>query len=116
MDSTGITLEQMSRWNPHRGPGRWLRSYILMFIWEARSLRIVLPLAVVAQIILGAGLVIGFGFLVGDIPMTEALFLATGATVIAGHVSVFRYKHKSPFKGTIQDQGSSPDKKRTGMV
>ena len=63
---------------------RWLRSYLLMVIWELRSLRIVLPLAVVVQIILGAGLVIGFGFLLGDdIPMTEALFLATGVTVIS---------------------------------
>jgi ABC-2 type transport system permease protein len=69
--------------NPRRGPARWLRSYFLMVVWEARSLRIVLPLAMVVQIILGAGLVIGFGFLLGEIPMTEALFLATGVTVIS---------------------------------
>ena len=68
---------------PPRGPARWMRSYLLMVVWEVRSLRIVLPLAVVTQIILGAGLVIGFGFLLGDISMTGALFLATGATVIS---------------------------------
>jgi ABC-2 type transport system permease protein len=61
----------------------WLRSYGLMLLWEMRSYRIVLPLAIVVQIILGAGLVIGFGFLVGEIPMTEALYLATGVTVIS---------------------------------
>jgi len=65
------------------GPGGWLRSYGLMLSWEVRSYRIVLPLAMVSQIILGAGLVIGFGFLVGDIPPTQALFLATGVTVIS---------------------------------
>jgi ABC-2 type transport system permease protein len=68
---------------PRRGAEYWLRSFSLMLIWEIRSLRIVLPLAIVVQIILGAGLVIGFGFLLGDMPTTEALFLATGVTVIS---------------------------------
>ena len=68
---------------PRRGANYWLRSFSLMLIWEIRSLRIVLPLAIVVQIILGAGLVIGFGFLLGDMPTTEALFLATGVTVIS---------------------------------
>jgi len=54
-----------------------------MVAWESLSLRVVLPLAVVAQIILGAGLVLGFGFLLGDISPREALFLATGVTVIS---------------------------------
>jgi ABC-2 type transport system permease protein len=61
----------------------WIRCFALMVSWEARSLRIILPLAVVSQIILGAGLIIGFGFLVGDIPTLEATFLATGVTVIS---------------------------------
>lgn len=63
--------------------GHWFRSYFLMIIWELQSLRMVLPLALVSQIIFGAGLMIGFGFLVGDIPVTETLFLATGVTVIS---------------------------------
>jgi len=72
----------MSRRSRH-GRGRWLRSYALMVVWEVASLRVVLPLALVAQIIFGAGLIVGFGFLVGEIAMTEALFLATGVTVIS---------------------------------
>jgi ABC-2 type transport system permease protein len=74
---------QLSSFRPRRGAGYWLRSYGLMLLWEMRSYRIVLPLAIVVQIILGAGLVIGFGFLVGEIPMIEALYLDTGVTVIS---------------------------------
>ena len=62
----------------------WFRSFGLMVSWEARSMRIVLPLAVVSQVILGAGLIIGFGFLVGSIPTLEATFLATGVTGVVG--------------------------------
>ena len=65
------------------GPSAWLRSYALMVLWEMKSFRLVLPLAIVAQIILGAGLAVGFGFLVGDMSSTEALYLATGVTVIS---------------------------------
>ncbi|UCF66784.1 MAG: ABC transporter permease [Acidobacteriota bacterium] len=66
-----------------RGLVHWLRSYALLVEWEARSLRLLLPLAIVAQILLGAGLAIGFGFLMGEIPTIEAQFLATGVTVIS---------------------------------
>lgn len=66
-----------------RGPAHWLRSYALMVAWELRSFRLVFPLAMAAQVLLGAGLVVGFGFLVGDLAATEALFLATGVTVIS---------------------------------
>lgn len=66
-----------------RGPRHWCRSYLLMVLWEARSLKIVLPLAMVVQLLIGAGLVIGFGFLMGDVPRLYALYLATGVTVIS---------------------------------
>lgn len=66
-----------------QGVGDWLRSFGLMLIWEVRSMRVVLPLAIAVQIILGAGLVIGFGFLMGEMGTIEALFLATGVTVIS---------------------------------
>jgi len=61
----------------------WLRSYLLMVEWEVRSFRLILPLAVVVQILLGAGLAIGFGFLIGEIPATDALYLATGVAVVS---------------------------------
>jgi ABC-2 type transport system permease protein len=78
-----VTGSLPNSFRPRRGSGHWLRSFALMVSWEARSLRIVLPLAIVSQIILGAGLIIGFGFLVGDIPVIEATYLATGVTVIS---------------------------------
>jgi ABC-2 type transport system permease protein len=83
MTSYSIAPERAAAVIARGAPGLWVRSYYLMVVWELQSLRIVLPLALVAQIIFGAGLVIGFGYLVGDIPVTEALFLATGITVIS---------------------------------
>lgn len=69
---------------PHRGGlTHWMRSYALMVEWEIRSLRLVLPLAIVAQLLMGAGLAIGFGFLVGEITLEQATYLATGVTVIS---------------------------------
>jgi len=83
MPSHGDTMRRPVAMRAHGRPTQWLRSYFLMIVWEVQSLRVVLPLALVAQIIFGAGLMIGFGFLVGDIPRTDALFLATGVTVIS---------------------------------
>jgi ABC-2 type transport system permease protein len=68
---------------PRGGPIHWLRSYALMVEWEARSFRLILPLAIVVQIVLGAGLAIGFGFLVGEVSTLQAIFLATGVTTIS---------------------------------
>lgn len=62
---------------------RWLRSYGLMIAWELGSLRMVLPLAFVVQIMISSGLVLGLGFLMEDITRTEAQFLAVGVTVVS---------------------------------
>lgn len=61
----------------------WLCAYAQMVEWDTRSLRLILPMAVVLQTMLGAGLAVGFGFLVGDIDSTQAALLATGVTVIS---------------------------------
>lgn len=61
----------------------WLRSYALMVVWELRSLRLVLPLAIIVQIMIASGLILGFGFLLGEVSPGQALFLATGVTVIS---------------------------------
>lgn len=63
-------------------PNSWLRSYALMVRWEVLSLRLVLPLMLVVQLFLGAGIAIGFGLLFDDIPAGQALYLATGSTVV----------------------------------
>lgn len=65
------------------GLGFWLRSFALMVSWEIRSLRLVLPLAIVVQVLIGAGLAVGLGLLMGDIPTEPALYLATGVTVVS---------------------------------
>ncbi len=66
------------------GPiGHWLRSFGLMVVWELKSMRLVLPLAIVVQILMGAGMIVGYGFLLGDVPVEVALYMATGVTVIS---------------------------------
>jgi len=65
------------------GPAYWARSYVLMMRWELTSLRIILPIMLVVQVLMGAGVVIGFSLLFEEIPQDQALYLSTGATVIA---------------------------------
>ncbi|HUP23356.1 MAG TPA: ABC transporter permease [Thermoanaerobaculia bacterium] len=61
---------------------RWLRSLALMLLWELRSLRLVLPLAMVVQVFVGAGMAIGVGFFVDEMPRLHAQYLTTGVAVI----------------------------------
>lgn len=65
------------------GLSHWLRSFWLMFIWEFKSLRMVAPFLVIVQVLIGAGLVIGLGFLFADITPQQVLYLSTGTTVIS---------------------------------
>lgn len=64
------------------GVGHWLRSYWLMVRWEVLSQRLMLPMMVVIQLMLGAGMALGFGLLFDQPSAEQALFLSTGATVI----------------------------------
>lgn len=59
----------------------WLRTYGLVVAWELRSLRLVLPLAIVVQIMISSASFLGFGFLMGERSPTRALFLAASVTV-----------------------------------
>jgi ABC-2 type transport system permease protein len=54
-----------------------------MMSYEFRRTRVCLPLALAVQVLIGSGLVIGFGLLLGEIPPTAALYLSTGVTVIS---------------------------------
>lgn len=65
------------------GLRRWVRSLAVMISWELRGLRMVLPIAIVVQVMIGAGMIIGFGFLLGDAPAIQILYLCTGVTVIS---------------------------------
>lgn len=97
----------------------WLRDYAQMIEWDMRSLRLVLPTAIILQVMLGAGLAIGFGFLVGETTTAEATFLATGVTVVSmltvGLVLVPQVIAQRKHEGTYDYVWSLPVK-RTASV
>src|SRR5262245_33192018 len=61
---------------------RWLRSYWLLMQWNLLRVRPSLPLLLVVQTLIGAGVVIGFAFLVPDANRETVLYLSTGAPTI----------------------------------
>lgn len=64
------------------GLGHWLAGFRAMLRWEVTNMRLLLPITMMVQLLSGAGLVIGFGLLISDMPQQTALFLSTGAVVI----------------------------------
>lgn len=106
------TAQTPTRTSRSRGLTRWLHSYAQMVEWDTRSLRLILPMAIVLQIMLGAGLAVGFGFLIGDIDAAQAAFLATGVTVISmltvGVVLVPQIIAQSKHEGTYDYMWSLP--------
>jgi ABC-2 type transport system permease protein len=61
---------------------QWIKSYGLLLYWQFLRLKFMLPLIVVVQIVIAAGIVIGFAFLIPDIDKITALYLATGAPTV----------------------------------
>ena len=69
-------------------PGRtdmpgWLRSYVTMLRWELVGSRLLYPMLLVSQILVGAGFVLGFGLLIPDLDQATAQYLSTGAVVMS---------------------------------
>jgi ABC-2 type transport system permease protein len=64
------------------GFGYWFTSYRIMLRWELLSMRLFLPMMVAVQFFIGAGMVVGLGFLFDRIPPQQALYLSTGGAVI----------------------------------
>jgi ABC-2 type transport system permease protein len=60
----------------------WWRSYLMMTRWELTGLRLLLPITVFVQVVIGAGFVLGIGLLYKDMPPRAALFLSTGVAVM----------------------------------
>ena len=60
----------------------WLRGYALMVQWNFAKLKLELPIILIMQVMFGAGMVIGFGLLLPEIPPGFALYLTTGSTVV----------------------------------
>ncbi|MGP9604759.1 ABC transporter permease [Brachybacterium sp. AOP42-E1-35] len=57
-------------------------SFRTLLRWSVASIGAMLPLIVVIQAVLAAGIILGFGFLIPDITAESALFLASGAPTI----------------------------------
>lgn len=84
----------------------WLRSYALLMQWQARSMRLFLPLVVVVQGVLAVGVVIGLAFLYPSIDATTALYLTTGAPALTlitvGIIMVPQIVSQAKERGTLE--------------
>lgn len=65
------------------GPAYWLAGYRAMLRFDLASSRSWLPTFAVLQVLMGAGMVIIYGFYLGDLPPTAITFVATGAPTLA---------------------------------
>ena len=64
------------------GAGYWWHSYRMMVRWELTSLRMVLGITVIVQVLSGAGFVLAVGLFFGQVPPRAALFVSTGVLVV----------------------------------
>ncbi len=78
MSSVAATVAQPVR----TGPAHWVQSYLKMTQWELSSLRLVLPLIIALQVVIGGGFALGIGLFFDEMPVRNALFLATGVGVV----------------------------------
>ncbi|HEU4320346.1 MAG TPA: ABC transporter permease [Acidimicrobiia bacterium] len=65
------------------GAAAWMRAYRVMLRWEIFGSRLLYPILIVSQILVGAGFVIGFGLLIPDLDLATAQYLTTGAVVMS---------------------------------
>jgi ABC-2 type transport system permease protein len=65
------------------GPAYWYQSLGAMLRWYLTSMRLLLPLFVVVQMLVAAGFSVGISFFFEEITSEAALFLGTGASIIA---------------------------------
>ena len=68
---------------PQHGAASWMRAYRVMLRWELLGTRLLYPILMVSQILVGAGFVIGFGLLIPDLDMATVQYLTTGAVVMS---------------------------------
>jgi ABC-2 type transport system permease protein len=82
-----------------------LHGYLLLLRWHALRLRLVLPMIMIVQAGLAAGVVIGFGFLVPTVDDQTALYLSSGAAtlglVIVGLATAPQMVAQSKLEGTF---------------
>lgn len=102
------------------GPGYWWHGYRAMVRWELAGTRLVLPVTVTAQILLGAGFVLGVGLFFEQVPPRSALFLSTGVAVVtlimAGLVLVPQQIAQQKLAGTYDFLWSLPVPRTTAAL
>ncbi|WP_167138649.1 ABC transporter permease [Diaminobutyricimonas sp. TR449] len=74
-----VSREQIERRPP--GVGLW-SSYRTLLRWQLAQIGSLLPLVIIIQALLAAGIIVGFGFLIPDINPATAMFLSTGAPTV----------------------------------
>jgi len=65
------------------GPRYWLTGYSSMLAFEARNMRIYLGLGLIIQMLMGAGMVLMYGYYFGDLTTAQQTFLVTGIPALA---------------------------------
>jgi ABC-2 type transport system permease protein len=65
------------------GPSYWFESLGAMLRWYLTSMRLLLPVFVVVQMLIASGFSVGISFFFEEITPEAALFLGTGASIIA---------------------------------
>lgn len=64
------------------GPVNWWRSVVAMLRWHLTSMRLVLPVMVVVQILIASGFSVGMSLFFVEISPRAGLYLGTGASII----------------------------------
>jgi ABC-2 type transport system permease protein len=89
-----------------------LRSYRLLVVWQARRMRMFLPLGIVVQGLFALGIVLGYPLLFPTMDRTTILYLATGGPVISlitmGLVAVPQLVSAAKTEGTLAYMRSLP--------
>ena len=89
-----------------------LRSYRLLVGWQARRMRMFLPLGIMVQALFAFGIVAGYPLLFPNIDRTTILYLATGGPAISlitmGLVAVPQLVAQAKTEGTLDYMRSLP--------
>lgn len=97
---------------PIPGKARLTTTYLTLLRWAASQIGAMLPLIIVVQVMLAAGIVVGFGLLIPNIDTATARFLATGAPtvllMVLGFVMVPQGVAQARTSGTFTYQRSLP--------
>jgi ABC-2 type transport system permease protein len=65
------------------GPRYWWGSLSAMLRWQLTSMRLLLPLLVIVQMLIAAGFSVGMSMFFTEVTPTVALYLGTGSAIIA---------------------------------